>query len=156
VVKLEVLTNCVVRRMLRKIASHGKDEDKKLIAINPYIQTVDQLIQSDKEALVEYISQWKESLGRQDRSKSRQYNKREVHLLLSNSELVAKIYRAYIEGILNCPYRSVRRKVLNLSQWPSDGDTALRQILLTEDLLGTDAGRSSEAVAIRCRPMDDS
>jgi hypothetical protein len=133
-VKLEVLTNCVIRKFLRKIDRFSRQEDKKLSAINDYVAAVDALIESHKAALINDIQKWFIQLRREGGKKNRQYNQREVHALLTQSELVFRVYKAFIEGLVSCP-DSIKCQVLNLDHWPQGGNEALVQILLPVYLL---------------------
>jgi hypothetical protein len=148
-VKLEVLNNCIIRRILRKIdkVSQGKDEDRKLIQIKPYIVTVETLIESNRPELVSYIDKWHSKLNRKERCKNRQYNQKEINSLLS-SELVFRIYNAYIEGILQCSDEQVKSHTLNLAYWPKGGNQALRRLFLPANLSEESCETEAEREAI--------
>jgi hypothetical protein len=130
-VKLEVLSNAAFRPILRKIDNFikgKKTKNIKLETIKDYLGPVNQIIESDKEALTDSIKQWRTNLRRKETA--RQYNQKEMKYLLSGSEICLKIYKAYIQAIVCSPVQ-VKTQVLNLAHWPQDGDEAIKRILLS-------------------------
>jgi hypothetical protein len=144
-VKQEVLSNTVLRKYLRKIEDSfiGRTEDKKLDSLNPYLEHVEELIATHERPLRESIEQWRTNLERQETTKNRQFNKKEVRALFSSSTLCLDIYKAFIDGIVSCPEK---HEVLNLAYWPIDGDSNIRLILLDNSLIGYAAMVADETV----------
>jgi hypothetical protein len=128
--KAEVLWNCIIRRMLRKIEkrfNETDEADKKLKDINEFIHEVEILIDNHRTEITEDKTKWENELGRTQQNKNRQYNQREIGKLLQSS-LLLEIYNAFVSGLLSAP-ENVKLEVLNLKSWPEDGDFAMHQIL---------------------------
>jgi hypothetical protein len=135
--KAEVLWNCIIRRMLRKIEKRlngaGADyRDKKLTQINAFMHEVDTLIDLGNSEIAEFKANWEKELGRNPQNKNRQFNQKEIWRLLQNPHLL-EIYHAFIRGLLSGP-DELKREVLNLRSWPEDGDEAMQMILMPGDI----------------------
>jgi hypothetical protein len=133
--KAEVLWNCIIRRMLRKIEKRlkGNDgRDKKLKDINVFIDEVNTLIDLDSAEIAEFKAKWENELGRSQQNKNRQFNQKEIWRLLQSSRL-REIYCAFVRGLLSGS-NVVKQEVLNLRSWPEDGDEAMYMILMPDNI----------------------
>jgi hypothetical protein len=135
----------VLRKYLRKIEDSfiGRTEDKKLDSLNPYLGNFEELIATHEQPLRASIEQWRTNLEREETTKNRQFNKKEIRALFSSSTLCLDFYKVFIDGIMSCPEK---HEVLNLAYWPIDGDSNIRLILLDSSLIGHAAKVADETV----------
>jgi len=135
--KAEVLWNCIIRRLLRKIEKRlsRKDlNDKKLAQLKPYLKEIDELIDTNREPLNYTLTKWFLELDRKPEHKNRQYNQVEIKSLLMSSPLVLTIFMTFVESLLTCPV-SIKCEVMNIRVWPKQGDQRVRTIMLQGDII---------------------
>mmetsp|Transcript_1652 Transcript_1652/g.3557 ORF Transcript_1652/g.3557 Transcript_1652/m.3557 type:complete len:261 (-) Transcript_1652:64-846(-) len=138
--KLEVLCNCIIRRMIRKIDNAqlgGYKHDKKLAPLAGNMTDVDNLFRNCISDIAIAKCQWFNDLKRTPKEKNKQFNQKQIKALLESSSLIRDTYQCFVKNLLDCP-ENVKCDVISLQSWPSDGDEAMRELLFCKEIYGND------------------